>query len=333
MIDVLYFANSVVVLFIISYIFTYYLQLNRYEFVETIRVTWRSCINLLASYLIIDLVDMIIFVILDYSDMLIVFALTYICRLILSIYYIRKNIIKNRLRFTKRVVRFCAINIAIFIACILLIFNLFNGLVFHAVVVLIAYLISFILSKIIEYFIAKLYIYATKKKLRNYPDLKVIGVTGSYGKTSVKHILCELLQTKYICKCTPLSYNTPMGICKYIRSIDLSGVEYLIVEMGATKCGDIKFICGIVNPDYAILTNVGEQHLNSFKSLDNIVKTKMELIDYVDNKKGISVVNCNNELIKNTCGKYTHVSSVYVYNMVDNVKNYNDIIVKHGNKV
>lgn len=148
----------------------------------------------------------------------------------------------------------------------------------------------------IEKGIRQYYINDAKKMLKACPDLKVIGITGSYGKTSVKYFLSTVLKAKYNVLMTPESYNTPMGVVKTIREQLRPTHEIFVCEMGARNVGDIKEICDIVFPDYGIITSIGEQHLESFKSIDNIVKTKFELYDAVPNKENM-FLNGDNQYI------------------------------------
>lgn len=148
----------------------------------------------------------------------------------------------------------------------------------------------------IEKGIRQYYINDAKKMLKACPDLKVIGITGSYGKTSVKYFLSTALKAKYNVLMTPESYNTPMGVVKTIREQLRPTHEIFVCEMGARNVGDIKEICDIVFPDYGIITSIGEQHLESFKSIDNIVKTKFELYDAVPDKKNM-FLNGDNQYI------------------------------------
>ena len=129
------------------------------------------------------------------------------------------------------------------------------------------------------------------KKLRP----KVIGITGSYGKTSTKYILHQILSQKFNTLMTPDSYNTPMGVCKVIRGELTAEHEIFIVEMGAYKRGDIRELCNLASPDIGILTAVGPQHLERFRSVENIAKTKYELIESLP-PGGLAVFNCDNEI-------------------------------------
>ena len=98
---------------------------------------------------------------------------------------------------------------------------------------------------------------------------------------------------------TPKSYNTPNGICKAINEADLNNVDYLILEMGAKKKGEIKQLCRWFKPDVGVLTAIGLQHLDTFKNIETIFETKCELQNNL-NGNGVMVFNCYNEGICNT---------------------------------
>ncbi len=126
--------------------------------------------------------------------------------------------------------------------------------------------------------------------LRSMPDLKIIGITGSYGKTSTKHYLHRILSEEFDTLMTPGSFNTPMGVIRTVREYLKPYNEVFIVEMGAKQIGDIKEICDLVKPSVGIVTAVGEQHLESFKSIENVQRTKFELVDSLPSD-GIAVLN------------------------------------------
>ena len=138
------------------------------------------------------------------------------------------------------------------------------------------------------------YFLSAKKRIKTFQP-KVIGITGSYGKTSTKYILHQILSQKFNALMTPDSYNTPMGICKVIRGDLTAEHEIFIVEMGAYKRGDIRELCNLASPQIGILTAVGPQHLERFKSIENIAKTKYELIESLPSG-GLAVFNCDNEI-------------------------------------
>lgn len=126
--------------------------------------------------------------------------------------------------------------------------------------------------------------------LKSMPDLKIIGITGSYGKTSTKHYLNRILSEHYDVMMTPGSFNTTMGVIRTIREYLKPYNEVFIVEMGAKQIGDIKEICDLVHPSIGIVTAVGEQHLESFGSIENVQRTKFELVDSLP-ADGLAVVN------------------------------------------
>ncbi len=130
-----------------------------------------------------------------------------------------------------------------------------------------------------EALIAERYILEAKSHLKKRPDLIKIGITGSYGKTSTKYMLNSILSKKYNVCMTPHSFNTMTGVSKVINDYLRPENEVLIIEMGARNMGDIKALTEFTNPKYAIITNIGSQHMLSFGSVENIAKTKNELIE------------------------------------------------------
>ena len=157
----------------------------------------------------------------------------------------------------------------------------------------------------LEFTINNAYLRDAKKRIRNLKP-KIIGITGSYGKTSTKYILNQILSKKYSVLMTPNSYNTPMGICKVIRGELTAEHEFFIVEMGAYRRGDIKELCQLAPPDIGILTAVGPQHLERFKSLENTAKAKYELIEALPTD-GLAVINSDNEICETLADKTVSV--------------------------
>ncbi len=131
----------------------------------------------------------------------------------------------------------------------------------------------------VEKAISEMYFRDAQRILRERKDLIKIGITGSWGKTSVKFILGTILEEKYHTLVTPASFNTPMGVTKVIRSRLEPAHRIFVAEMGARHVGDIKEMCRLVHPQIGILTSVGPQHLDTFKTVERVAKTKYELID------------------------------------------------------
>lgn len=139
--------------------------------------------------------------------------------------------------------------------------------------------LSGLLAWPIEKAISECYFRDARRKLLANPRLIRIGITGSYGKTSVKHILGTILSEKYPTLITPASFNTPMGVTRTIREKLTPSYQVFVGEMGARHVGDIKEMCRLVHPTIGIITSVGPQHLETFHSIESVAKTKYELIE------------------------------------------------------
>ncbi len=164
-----------------------------------------------------------------------------------------------------------------------------------------------LINKPVENRINRYYIDDAVRLLKENENLRIIGITGSFGKTSVKYYLTTLLSEGFRVLMTPESYNTPMGIVRTVREHLQPTHEIFVCEMGARHLHDIKEITDIVHPDDGILTSIGYQHLETFHSLDNIISTKYELLDAVDEKekaegkkegRHLKFVNGDNEIIR-----------------------------------
>ena len=177
-------------------------------------------------------------------------------------------------------VRFCWLMIFIFILMIYL--NYF--------IVFIAKVINTPVEKMVYYYFRG----KAKHKLKTMNNLKVIGITGSYGKTSSKNILSDILNIKYNALPTPKNLNTPNGLMITINNHLDKFTDIFIAEMGAYVRGEINDLCNLVRPKYGILTKIGTAHLESFGSEENIVKAKFELIEALPSD-GFAVLNKDDE--------------------------------------
>ena len=140
-------------------------------------------------------------------------------------------------------------------------------------------MLSNCIAKIYEIPHNKKFIRAAKKKLAA-SDIKVVAITGSYGKTSTKFILNAILSEKYRVLSTPRSHNTPIGIALAVNNNDLRNYDLFIAEMGARHLGDIAELCEICPPDVSMITGVCGQHLETFGTFANVVKAKGEILSY-----------------------------------------------------
>ncbi|PIP23112.1 MAG: hypothetical protein COZ91_00975 [Candidatus Nealsonbacteria bacterium CG_4_8_14_3_um_filter_39_7] len=137
-----------------------------------------------------------------------------------------------------------------------------------------------------------------KKKIAGFKNLIVIGITGSYGKTSVKEILFAILSEKFKTARTAEHRNSEIGIAQTILEDLKPKHQIFICEMGAYCRGGIKMLCDIVKPKIGILTGINEQHMATFGSQENIIKAKFELMEALP-ADGIAFLNGNNRYCKN----------------------------------
>lgn len=133
-----------------------------------------------------------------------------------------------------------------------------------------------------------------QRMIEGLPHLTKIGLTGSFGKTSSKFILGQVLEEQFNVLVSPESYNTPMGLTRVIRERLRPTHEVFVAEMGAKRTGDIAELCQLVAPKIGIITAIGEQHLETFGSLENIKHTKFELVHQLP-ADGFAILNGDDE--------------------------------------
>lgn len=246
----------------------------------------------------------------------VIFVIWAVLTIAVSLSAIKRNT-KKRFVYTARVKRLITVNMLIAVA-----FPLVFGLVFSDIrlslgICIIISALQFILpvvvnviNKPMETLVNRYYINDAKKKLKSVPDLTVIGVTGSYGKTSVKFYLQALLSEEYEVLVTPESYNTPMGVVKTIRGSLMPTHQIFVCEMGARYVGDIKELCDIVHPAHGVITAVGPQHLETFGDIDHVRSTKFELAEALP-KDGKLFLNADNDQILSELDKYEDRAVLY----------------------
>lgn len=185
------------------------------------------------------------------------------------------------MHFTHRLVRLLVFSIFIYIAVFIGVFFVdLNG--FWAVTPALSPFVLALSAAILSPFEKRnnaRYIRRAKKKLQEHPATK-LAVTGSYGKTSVKGYLEQLLHMRYGTLSSPENYNTPLGVAKTME--EATGEEQMLVlEMGARRRGDISELCELVRPDIGVITGIAPQHLETFGSIDNILAEKNVLAESV----------------------------------------------------
>ncbi|HUX86904.1 MAG TPA: UDP-N-acetylmuramoyl-tripeptide--D-alanyl-D-alanine ligase [Chloroflexota bacterium] len=133
------------------------------------------------------------------------------------------------------------------------------------------------------------YLRSARAILRRHAPI-VIGVAGSYGKTSTKTILSQILATRYPTLATPRSFNTPMGLCRVIREQLQPEHRFFIAELGAYQRGEIRQLAQLVKPTIGVLTAVGPEHLERFGSMDNVKKAEFEVVEALPSD-GLAIFN------------------------------------------
>lgn len=308
------FALAVYITYIavISKRYLHMLQLNSYMYSKYLR--WYSK-NFASEITVFSVLPAVSALLAAYGQYL---AFAAVWLVIYSIFILtrRKTKEKKKFVFTNRIIRLCittGILLAAISLCVLYVYNHYSSTAQAILLALAAMLGELkifypLLAKTINTPVEKLvnlYFYLDAKRiLRQNKKLIIIGITGSYGKTSSKYIISRILSARYNVLMTPESYNTLMGVVITIRKHLKSTHEVFVVEMGAYKRGEIAEICRLVQPQYGLLTTIGPQHLDTFKSIDNIILAKYELVEAV--KDGAAFLNFENEFIRErkSSGKY-----------------------------
>lgn len=250
----------------------------------------------------------------NYEYSMIFFMIFYTICIWLYTGNLKKEQVKKPLVFTKRVKRLVLTETIIYLVLctimtlimdstnIFIIYLTLGSIIYLNYIVI--YLVN-IINKPIEKMIYNYYMKNAKKKLNNMNNLSVIGITGSYGKTSSKNILNDILSIKFNTCPTPKNFNTPNGLMITINNHLDKFCNIFIAEMGAFKQGEIKELCDFVHPKYGILTKIGTAHMDSFGSQENIQSGKFELIENLPTD-GCGVLNGDDPLqvnykLKNNC--------------------------------
>ena len=135
------------------------------------------------------------------------------------------------------------------------------------------------------------------RSYRNQLDIRIVGITGSNGKTSTKDILASVLSQHYVTQKTLGNYNNEIGVPLTLLSLS-DQCEAAVVEMGMENLGELSFLTTMVRPDVGIITNVGTAHLENLKTMENIAKAKMEIVDGI-RENGLLIYNGDQTLLKN----------------------------------
>ena len=262
-------------------------QLESYQYHGYFRTVLRSLKQTVLPGALLALVGCLLIPHVHGVGMAIVWAAAVLAMGVVLMLAQRRMKMKKPLVFTPRVKRLCAVMVLVYALIIGLCAGLIPSPWYGLALVLFPLLLplwvalSGLVAWPMEKLISEMYFRDAQRMLREHPDLIKIGITGSYGKTSVKFILGTLLSERYQTLVTPSSFNTPMGVTKIIRTRLMPAHQVFVAEMGARHVGDIRELCRLVHPALGVLTSVGPQHLDTFRTLDRIKSTKYELMDAV----------------------------------------------------
>ncbi|HFQ61530.1 MAG TPA: UDP-N-acetylmuramoyl-tripeptide--D-alanyl-D-alanine ligase [Epsilonproteobacteria bacterium] len=233
----------------------YSYKLNRVLFHHT--KTWWHFAYFLVPFALYMLVDSVS----DYSFVVVIGYL-------IALYFWYKGLDKP-LVFTGRVKRFFAA---------MLLFAIFIAVALQHFAVVIPIFLAYFVSLFIEKMLFNGFKVKAQKKITSMDGMQVVGITASYGKTSIKNYVEHLLKAKYKTYATPRSVNTLGGVMIDVNNDLPEDTEVYVVEMGARGEGDIAEISTFVNPHYVVVGKIGPAHIEYFKTMENIRNTKMEIL-------------------------------------------------------
>lgn len=295
---VIFILMNIVLYFSLTYLLNIYQQ-SHYDY-KKLSKSFKS-FYLTKPYLILSYISVVCLLI-DNIYILIILMILYFS----LIFYKPRYIIK--LKYTNRIYRLI-ISTIVLVYIVLIIFK-FNTLVFNILNIFIPFVIyiAIIINYPIDYLKKRYYIKKAKQKLLNNNKLLKIAITGSYGKTTTKHILYEVLKDYAVTVCTPESYNTILGLCTTINNNVTNQTEVLIVEMGTNHLGEIKEMCKLIEPHIGVITEIGPQHLSTLKSMKNILKAKLEISSHMT-YDDVLIINGDNTYLENI--KPINIENIY----------------------
>ena len=275
-------------------LWTYWWQIKEYRFdrFKTLLSSKQGRKDLETEIILIKLFSIILSAILNFP--IILFILYLILDLTSLNLFINRNIKKPV--FTQRAFRMVAttfIIICIFLLTVVVSGNVFLFILIAEILLIVLPIVAIIWTII---FVKKAMNKDVKNALKVLADVNpyVIGVSGSYGKSTTKDFIADLLSSKYLVQETFGNENTLFGVARNIISNLKESTDYYVVEMGAYKRGDIKKLSALVKPKIGVLTGIEFQHLSLFGSIDDILSTKYELIESLP-PGGTAIFNLNNK--------------------------------------
>ena len=234
---------------------------------------------------------------------------------------------KHKIKITNRVKRFYFVyHILTFLTYVLIPFNLFESLLFLNNFIFLLLILSHVFSCWLENIIINKY----KKEAKDIiKDKLVIGITGSYGKTSAKNIVYDMLENVFNVSKTPKSFNTKVGIIKSIRENVSEFDDVFICEYGVDRKKGMDELLKIVKPNITLITEVGPQHLLTFKNIDNIVEEKIKLAKALKENE-FAIINNDNKYLNENIKKLRCKVITYGIERDSDVMAKNIIVSKEG---
>ncbi len=296
---------DIVLCFLFIFILVYYLAINlqwySYSFNRIITKHHKKMWHV--YYFIIPITAYLILQI--YSNG-ILFDL-YLCLIIIPLFIIWYKKLDKKLVWTNRIKRLFAIIALCIITCefIAYLSNLDDFI--KKICLLLSLCIAFLISNVCEIMLFKIYAKSAKNKIKKLSNLKIIAITGSYGKTSIKNFITQILEKEFNVYATPRSVNTYKGLVADINTNLNNTHNIYIAEAGARNKGDIKEISMLLQQHYAIIGKIGQAHIEYFKDINNTIQTKFEIL-------------YSNRLISVFMQKDNNIPSNFPKNFEDNLK-------------
>ena len=189
---------------------------------------------------------------------------------------------RQQIDWTNKMIVILVLSLILCFLLNILIFNVYGWFVLLSVcITFLCYPILVIVSNTlispIDWMIKKIIVYRAKSNLKKHSQLKIVGITWSYGKTSTKEYLKTILSSEFNVIATPWTHNTEIWISKFILQYLKKDTQILLLEMWAYLPWDIQKLCDISQLDIWVITGITEQHLERFWNINNIIKTKFEL--------------------------------------------------------
>ncbi len=311
-----------------SKIFLHMMQLEGYkgeQYIRWLKRSKKAYTNKLKKSSLYILIMTILFVVMTivFSQYQVVETILWYSYSVLWVFYMllaleyKNREIKKPLVFTNRAKRLYTTNLILNLFILFLIFVIYtktgeNRLYYFPIILFLGTILYYfqsltiylsnIIIKPVEDRINMYYYRKAQEKVNSMEKLIVVGITGSFGKTSTKFITGTILKERFRVLNTPESYNTPMGLSKVINEKLTDKHQVFIAEMGARYLGDIRELAKLTKPTIGVITSIGPTHLETFKNLDNIMKTKYELIEELP-ADGVAIFNYDDEHIKKLADK------------------------------